>query len=102
MAKAKLMKTKKSKFRFDKLAKMMIAFSILAYLLANTAIKSYNVTLAKQRDDMQAQQKSVQQNVATMRIEVTRLENSETVFDIVKEEGIENKQENVVVIPEEK
>lgn len=101
MAKAKLMKVKRGRLRIERISKILFGLSFALYIGANILVGAYNITLAMERDEMLSIQKECEQTVSTMRMEVNQMENSKDVLDFAKKEGIDKKQENIVILPSE-
>lgn len=98
---AKIVKRKR-KLRIEAFATLFFVVSVFLYLGAVIGLKSYNVTLAAQSQELEVQRDVQKEKVASLENEVKKLADSERVLGMAKDAGISTNQKNIVTIPSEK
>lgn len=91
---------KKRKLKLQGFATLFFMVSICLYLGAMFGLKSYNITLQAQAQDLAQQQTDLENNVKSAELDVKSLQNKETVTAIAAEDGITTNQGQVTIVQE--
>lgn len=97
---ARLVKRKR-RLKIEGFATLFLTFAVVLFLLSTFALKSFNITLSQQSQDLATQQTELQQAVNNVKAEVEVLQNRDRVLAIAGEDGIKSNQNNVTIMSDE-
>lgn len=89
---------KKRKLKLQGFATLFFMVSICLYLGAVFGLKSYNITLQSQSQDLAQQQTDLENNVKSAELDVKSLQNKDHVTAIAAEDGITTNQGQVSIV----
>ncbi len=91
---------KKRKLRIQGFATLFFMISVCLYLGAMFGLKSYNITLQSQSQELSAQRAQLEEAVKSAELDVKTLQNKDRITAIAEEDGITSNQGQATVLPE--
>lgn len=89
---------KKRKLRIESLVAMIFAFACISFLFSVTVLRSHNVLLTRQSNEIERVNDKLANDVANLEVEVKQLDNRERILEIAKEHGLTVNQESIVSV----
>lgn len=91
---------KKRKLKLQGFATLFFMLSICLYLGAMFGLKSYNITLQAQAQDLATQRADLEETVKSAELDVKSLQNKDRVTAIAAEDGITSNQGQATIVNE--
>lgn len=91
-------KRKKQKLNLSNLSRFVFVLGIVFYLLSAIFLRTYNVHLAVQKQDLEQQVISLNRDNANLVADIQELSSKERVMSIALENGMSVNQNNIVLI----
>lgn len=94
---AKIIK-KKRKIRIESIIAMIFVFACLSFLFSITVLRSHNVLLTRQSNELERVNDKLANDVANLEVEVKQLDNRDRILEIAKEHGLTVNQDSIVSV----
>ena len=94
----KHVKTKKQNLRLKKFANLMLVFAFFMYVFSAIFLRTYNVQLSVNIQNITRQIASIEQENAVISTSIQELSSKDRVMSIALEDGISSNQSNIVIV----
>ena len=95
---ARHVKTKKQNRFLETFSKTLFVLSLIAFFLSSIFLRTYNVHLSVQIQDMQNRMVQLNQENEVLNRQISSLSSKERVVAIASENGLASNQENIVLV----
>ena len=82
----------------EKISKIILVIAIISFFASSIFLRTYNVHLSVQIQDIQNRMIQLRQDNETLSVEIQKLSSKERVVAIASENGLEINQANIVLI----
>lgn len=82
----------------EKISKIILVIAIFSFFASSIFLRTYNVHLSVQIQDIQNRMIQLRQDNETLSVEIQKLSSKERVVAIASENGLEINQANIVLI----
>lgn len=89
---------KKKRIRLESIVAMIFAFSCISFLFSVTVLRSHNVLLTRQSNEIERTNDKLANDVANLEVEVKQLDNRDRILEIAKEHGLSVNQDSIVSV----
>lgn len=95
---ARHIKSKKQNLFLENFSKTLFGFSLIAFFLSSIFLRTYNVHLSVQIQDMENRMVQLSQDNEVLNRQISSLSSKERVVAIAYENGLASNQKNIVLV----
>lgn len=89
---------KKKRIRIESLVAMIFAIASVSFVFSVTVLRSRNVLLTRQNEEIERTNDKLANDVANLEVEVKQLDNRERILEIAKGHGLSVNQDSIVSV----
>ena len=98
MAKAKVLKVKRRRFRVEAVATLLLTLAVFSFLGAKIFLSRDNYSLSCKKTEIETKMTSLKEEVASLESDVNELQNRDRVLSVAEKDNIKTNQDNVTVV----